>query len=72
MPITFFVIKAEGFKFGVLGVLVAVFQQLNQYISLRLPLIELKEINIDYATKIWFFHFNQFKTTTEPLKSVFL
>ena len=38
MPRTFFVIEAEGFKFGVLGLLVAVFQQLKRVISCRRPL----------------------------------
>ena len=38
MPRTFFVIEAEGFKFKVLVLLVAVFQQLKCGISFRRPL----------------------------------
>ena len=34
-----FVIDAKGFKFRVFGLLVAVFQQLDQSISCRVPLI---------------------------------
>ena len=37
----FFVIEAGGFKFWVLGLLVAAFQQLEWCISCRLPLIML-------------------------------
>ena len=41
VPRPFFVIEAEGFKFGVLGLLVAVFQKINCCISCMLHLIPL-------------------------------
>ena len=39
MSVTFFVIEARGFKFWVLGLLVADFQQLKRCISCRVPLM---------------------------------
>ena len=40
----FFVIEAEGFKFGVLGLLVAVFQQLNCCTTCRVPFIIIEKL----------------------------
>ena len=57
MPMTFFVIEAEGFTFGVLGLLVAVFQQLDQCISCILPLsfYSLSLVIISYTTQFYLF-----------------
>ena len=46
----FFVIGAGGFKFGELGVLVAVFQQLNRGFSCRLPFKKEKKIWFPFGT----------------------
>ena len=54
MPEIFFIIRTEGFKFEVLGLLLAVFQQLEQCISYRLPMKKIvKQANLDGRAAVY-------------------